>query len=316
MDNKTLTKILITSFILLNLTSCSEDKETIKINTIEITGLLLKGILSNTEVNISDSDKKIVWQGKSDANGGFVSNIDLKSDSFYLIETKINNDSEFTCDAQLCRNDTGEVIAEFGNKIPSANLGEFSVSTIASSSKIKNTPQLNSLTTLTTNLIRSQVVNKISSSLFNEIVLSASKLILLSIGVNSDQEIDLLDVNLSNLNEKAEQLNEDYRLLSIINAAMASDISQLNQISSQINALYLLPNNTDHLEELNRLKNNLIDYSLNLSLSGYIDAISEEEIEILSQAKSSDIELTEYKEAQEVLVNLITKAKAVPGGGS
>lgn len=97
---------------------------------------------------------------------------------------------------------------------------------------------------------------------------------------------------------------------------MASDISQLNQISSKINALYLSPNNINHIEELNRLKSNLIGYSLNLSLSGYLNAIPDTEIAILSKAQTSEIELSQYKESQETLVNLITKAKAVPGGGS
>jgi hypothetical protein len=316
MDNKTFTKALIVFITVVSLSSCSEDEEVEKINTIQVNGLLLKGILSNTDINISNSDKIIVWQGKSNSDGGFTANVDLKSDSYYFMETKINKESEFICDAQLCKNDIGEVIAEFGNNVTAHKLSEFSLSTIASTSKINNNLQLNSLTTLTTNLIRSQVVDQISLSLFNEISLSASKIIMLSLGINLDQDINLLDVNLSNLNKEAEQFNENYRLLSIVNAAMASDISQLNQLSSQINALYLLPNNTNHLEELNRLKNILINYSLNLSLSGYIEAITGEEIEILSQAKSSDIELTKYKEAQEVLVNLITKAKTVPGGGS
>jgi hypothetical protein len=125
-----------------------------------------------------------------------------------------------------------------------------------------------------------------------------------------------LDLNLINLTHDAEPSNEDYRLLSIINAAMASDMSQLNEISSHINALYLSPNNTNHLAELNNLKNDLLSYSLNLSLSGYINAISDSEIELLSKAQISKIELSKYKEAQEKLVNLITYAKSVPGGGS
>jgi len=316
MDNKTLIKAFILFIIVFNLSSCSEDKETIKINTIQINGLLLKGTLSNTEINIANSDKKIVWQGKSNSNGEFIANEDLGSDSYYLIDTKVNNESVFTCDAQLCRNDTGEVIAEFGNTIPTQNLAEFNLSTIASSSKIKTNPQLNSLTTLTTNLVRSQVVDQISSSLFDDITLSASKLIMLSLGLNLDRDINLLDLNLINITHDAEQLNDDYRLLSIINAAMASDMSQLNKISSHINALYLSPNNTNYLEALNNLKSDLLSHSLNLSLSGYINAIPDNEIDILSKAQASEIELSKYKEAQETLVNLITKAKAVPGGGS
>ncbi|MBU2970448.1 hypothetical protein KO527_13930 [Pseudoalteromonas sp. C2R02] len=316
MDNKTLTKALLVFITVFNLSSCSEDKETIQINTIQINGLLLKGTLSNTQVIISDSDRKIVWQGKSNSIGEFIAHVDLGSDSYYLIETNLTLGSEIICDAQLCRNASGDVIADFGTKVPSENLGEFNISTIATSSKIINNLQLNSLTTLTSNLIRSQIVADIPSTLFNEIALSASNLILLSFGLNSDQDINLLNVNLSNLNQDTEQLNDDFRLLSIINAAMASDISQLNQISSKINDLYLSPSNTNHIEELNRLKSNLIGYSLNLSLSGHLNAIPDTEIDILSKAKTSEIELSKYKESQETLVNLITKAKAVPGGGS
>lgn len=316
MDNKTSTKALLVFITVFNLSSCSEDKETIQINTLQINGLLLKGTLSNTQVTISDSDKKIIWQGKSNAIGEFIANVDLESDSYYLIETSLTVGSEIICDAQLCRNANGDVIADFGTKVPSENLGEFNISTIASSSKIINNLQLNSLTTLTSNLLRSQISADIPSTLFNEIALSASNLILLSLGLNSDQDINLLNVNLSNLKQNTKQLNDDFRLLSIINAAMASDISQLNQISSKINALYLSPNNTNHIEELNRLKSNLIGYSLNLSLSGYINAIPDTEIDILSKAQTSKIALAKYKEAQETLVSLITKAKAVPGGGS
>lgn len=174
MDNKTLTKALLVFITVFNLSSCSEDKETIQINTLQINGLLLKGTLSNTQVTVSDSDKKTIWQGKSNAIGEFIANVDLESDSYYLIETNLTLGSEIICDAQLCRNANGDVIADFGTKIPSENLGEFNISTIASSSKIINNLQLNSLTTLTSNLLRSQIVADIPSTLFNEIALSAS----------------------------------------------------------------------------------------------------------------------------------------------
>jgi len=316
MDNKTLTKALIVFITVFILSSCSEDKEVVEINTIQVNGLLLKGTLSNTEVIISSPDENIIWQGKSNSDGEFITNIDLKSNSYYLIETQVNKESEFTCDAQLCKNNTGEVIAEFGTKVPTVSLGEFDLVTMASTSKINNNLQLNSLTTLTTKLIRNQVVENISESLFAEITLSASKLILLSLGVNLGKEINLLDVGLSNLNQEDEPINSEHRLLSIINAAIASDMSQLNKISAHINALYLSPNNANHLEALNNLKSDLLSYSLNLSLSGYINAIPDNEIGILSKAHTSEIELSKYKEAQEKLVKLITKAKAVPGGGS
>lgn len=228
----------------------------------QLTVSLLKGKFKYAIVNVYDSEENELWQGRSDDAGQVTIPIIGTFNNEVIIKATADHQTRMPCDATSCSGAKTNKTYPFGDDIAPDDLEDLMLSTFFlvpdSSQPQRYDAQMNSLTTMAMNIIENsqEETLEIDANYYSQRATSASQVIIRALGLTTPADLDLFNSKQIDLNEthNLQGISDSILQLSMVNASLSTDTSQIKSFSEALIALSVTPNDVDLQNQVETLQ--------------------------------------------------------------
>ncbi|GAD76591.1 hypothetical protein VAZ01S_047_00040 [Vibrio azureus NBRC 104587] len=205
-----------------------------------LSGSLLKGVVRNADIKVINEKNVLIWQGESNNNGLFEAEYALGQGSIFTLISDLSIKGSMQCDSVFCYVPNQNEPYKFDEDILNEDLGSVALKTAwyqdsqtdMTGGFVRET-QLNGLSTLVVNLVENELGHPLDQQKFDALSKVGSDIVLELFGFESNLDLNMLNLSLPNVKEITDKMDEEFVLLSLINAAISSNISYLSLFTQQ-----------------------------------------------------------------------------------
>ena len=290
----------------LALTGCFETGKNKGSNKVLLNGSVLKGTVTQADVEVLDIHGSVIWQGSSNQNGEFTAEFSTNSNQIYTIVATLANGA-MQCDATECIAPLSSTVYQFGDFIPGNELGPVAFkSAIYVNDKPSDTTatniQINSMSTLVVNIVNEHLSKGLSAEQFPSITQKGSAILTVSLGLEVDdsKSLNLLNITLPDIVQQNSINNIDplTASLGLINASQANNITGLKQFSDALVQYSSSPEDESAIADLQEIQQTTLQ-EVNILINSNLVQIENEQIKNkMTQALNKGINFTELSNAK------------------
>ncbi len=294
----------ITTFIVLS--ACFDLGLNEGTNEVLLNGSVLKGVVSHGQLSLINKDNRVIWRGISDIEGAFKSVFLPSNRHLFTLTAKTVLGGFIKCDATFCEVPTVPAkVYSFGDSIPGAEIGDVLLrSALYLDDEEENelersvNRQVNGFSSLVINFIDDRFKKVESREYFIELTQSGSQVILYSLGLVEERNINILDLTLPDVTNEKIGSGDDplVAILALLNASMSANLSFLANFSDAL--IRFSSSMDDELlqQELYNYQQALLSEAIALILNGTVEVNNDQILKNLQLAKDVGIDFDELNQ--------------------
>jgi hypothetical protein len=285
------------------LSSCFEIGQNEGTNEVLLNGSVLKGVVSQGRLSLENKDHKIIWRGTSDDHGEFNSAFLPSKKHLFTLTAKSVLGGFIQCDANECEVPTSpSKIYTFGQLIPGDEIGDITFRSALylddnNENEIERRVdrQVNGFSSLIIDFIDNKFEQAESREYFDELAQTGSHVLLSSLGLVVEPDMNILDITLPDIT-KAQALENESPLivvLALLNASMSMNLSFLVNFSD---ALVRYSSSMDDeliQQELYSYQQALLSEAIALIVNGKVVVNNDQVLMDLQLAKDVGVDVNE-----------------------